>query len=161
MTGLLPRVPSGQQARCLVLRVCCGALSFGYDVTPLAYQVLIDRQAIVSMETVCHSRPTFMGIDREVWPLSGSVEPGSDPLTDQQIDDGRETVVEDNTQPLGVHRENALCPPGQQARCPPHEFYEQFPRFASSRNNRTPRPSRPAAMSAIVQMVMAVRRVVA
>ncbi|MEU0967342.1 hypothetical protein ABZ357_18605 [Streptomyces sp. NPDC005917] len=45
---MLTRIPSGQQHRCLVLRVFRGELSFGYDVTPLANQVLIDRQAIVS-----------------------------------------------------------------------------------------------------------------
>jgi hypothetical protein len=48
ITGLLTGVPYGQQFRCPVLRVFRGALSFGDDVTPLAYQILIDRQAIVS-----------------------------------------------------------------------------------------------------------------
>lgn len=48
MTGLLTRVPSGQQLRCLVVRVFRGALSFGDDVTPIAYQVLIDRRVIVA-----------------------------------------------------------------------------------------------------------------
>jgi hypothetical protein len=47
MTGSLTGIPSGQQFRCLVLRVFRGALSFGDDVTTLAYQVLIDRQVIV------------------------------------------------------------------------------------------------------------------
>ncbi|MCF3133171.1 hypothetical protein [Streptomyces olivochromogenes] len=45
---MLARIPSGQQFRGLVLRVFRSELSFGDDVTPLAYQVLIDRQAIVS-----------------------------------------------------------------------------------------------------------------
>ncbi len=97
MTGLLTRVPSGQQLRCLVVRVFRGALCFGDDVTPFAYQVLIDRQMIVSSGAVFHGRLTFMALDEEPVPLSGSVEPGSDPVADQQIDDGREAVVEDNT----------------------------------------------------------------
>ncbi|WP_159045023.1 hypothetical protein [Streptomyces sp. NRRL F-5122] len=45
---MLTRVPSGQQLRCLVVRVFRGALSFGDDVTPIAYQVLIDRRVIVA-----------------------------------------------------------------------------------------------------------------
>ncbi|MBX7551230.1 hypothetical protein K1Y78_25085 [Streptomyces sp. tea 10] len=45
---MLTRIPAGQQSRCLVLRVFRRELSFGDDVTALAYQVLIDRQAIVS-----------------------------------------------------------------------------------------------------------------
>ncbi|WP_265565711.1 hypothetical protein [Streptomyces hygroscopicus] len=105
---MLTRIPSGQQFRCLVLRVFRGTLSFRDDVTPLAYQVLIDRQAIVSSGAVCHGRPTFMAIDKEAGPLSGSVEPGSDPVAGQQIDDGRKTVIEDHACLLGVHRENIL-----------------------------------------------------
>ncbi|MER6549684.1 hypothetical protein [Streptomyces sp. NPDC001250] len=45
---MLTRIPSGQQFRCLVLRVFRGELSFHDDVTAFANQVLIDRQAIVS-----------------------------------------------------------------------------------------------------------------
>jgi hypothetical protein len=48
MTGLLTHVPSGQQLRSLVVRVFRGALSFGDDVAPFAYQVLVDRRVIVS-----------------------------------------------------------------------------------------------------------------
>ncbi|MGW7824320.1 hypothetical protein ACWGLF_40880 [Streptomyces puniciscabiei] len=49
MTGLLTltHIPSGQQLRCLVLCVFRGALGFRDDVTPLAYQVLVDRRMIV------------------------------------------------------------------------------------------------------------------
>lgn len=96
MTGLLTRIPCSQQLRCLALCVFRGELSFGDDVTPLAYQVLIDRSVIFSSGAVCHGRPTFMAINKEAGPLSGSVEPGSDPVTDQQVDDGRETVIEDD-----------------------------------------------------------------
>ncbi|WP_159039804.1 hypothetical protein [Streptomyces sp. TP-A0356] len=40
-TSLLTCISSGQQYRCLVLCVFRGELSFGDDVTPLAYQVVM------------------------------------------------------------------------------------------------------------------------
>ncbi|MFE2513202.1 hypothetical protein ACFXC9_33010 [Streptomyces naganishii] len=126
MTGLPTRIPPPQQFRRLMLRVLCGTPSFRDDVTPFAYQVLVDRIVVFSSRAVCHGRPAFMAINNQVGPLSGSVEPGSDPVTDQQVDDGRETVIEDDAQPLRVHRENVLCPPGQPARRAPHEFDEHI-----------------------------------
>ncbi|MQY37946.1 hypothetical protein SRB17_59540 [Streptomyces sp. RB17] len=94
--GLLTRTPSGQQFRCLMLRVFRGELGFGDDVTAFAYQVLIDRKVIFFRRVVCHGWPGFMVIDKETGSLSGSVEPGGDPVADQQIDDGREPVIKDD-----------------------------------------------------------------
>lgn len=55
--GMLGRIPSGQQHRCLMLHVIGRQPSFGDDVTTFAYQVLIDRQVIVFSGGACHSPP--------------------------------------------------------------------------------------------------------
>lgn len=98
-----------------MLRVLGRQLSFGNGVTAFAYQVLIDRQVIVLSGGACHSRSFgcrhfpawFVGEEGAggsgLWrsikagPLSGSVEPGGDPMADQQIHDSREAIVKDNS----------------------------------------------------------------
>jgi hypothetical protein len=51
------RTPSGQQFRCLMLRVISRPPRFGDDVTTFAHQVLVYRREIVLSEAACHSRP--------------------------------------------------------------------------------------------------------
>ncbi|MET7498621.1 hypothetical protein ABZV61_40335 [Streptomyces sp900116325] len=55
--GLLGRILSSQQCRCLMLHVIGRQLNFGDDVTTFAYEMLIDRQVIVFSGGACQSRP--------------------------------------------------------------------------------------------------------
>lgn len=57
---------------------------------------------IGGLETVTQSSRT------EIRRRSCATEPRSDPVTDQQINQSRQTVIEENTKAFGVHGENVL-----------------------------------------------------
>lgn len=62
--GLLGRIRSGQQFRCLMLHVISRQPSFGDNVTTFAHQVFIDGQVIVFSGSACHSHSRPFGCRR-------------------------------------------------------------------------------------------------